>query len=72
VPDDKAVLVIESDDSITGNEKATAFVRAGLDESFAAIVKGKLPPTKGAPERTPVPAAIVSPLGSFPAVTDQL
>ena len=72
VPDGKEVLVIESATSITVSEAANDLVRAGLDESLAVIVTGKLPPTVGAPERVPVLVASVSPAGSFPPVTDQV
>jgi hypothetical protein len=72
VPDGKDVLVMESADSCTVSEPVIDLVRAGLDESLTVIVTGKLPPNAGAPETMPVLVARVSPVGSFPPVTDQV
>jgi hypothetical protein len=72
VPDGKEVVVIESAFSWITNVVTRVLVRAGLDESLTAIVMPKLPPTVGIPVMVPVLAAKLSPVGSFPALTDQV
>jgi hypothetical protein len=76
VPDGSAPVVMVSavgvSVAVTVNATTADFVRAGLDESFTAMVMGKLPLAVGFPEMIPVPGARVSPAGSLPEEIDQV
>ena len=68
------MVIVSVGESVAVMVNATAvdFVRAGLDESFTAMVMGKLPLAVGFPAMIPVLGARVSPAGSFPEEIDQV
>jgi hypothetical protein len=72
VPPGKEVVVIDSPVSATAIDVVTDLVRAGLEESFIAMVIGKLPPVVGVPETIPVLVARLSPAGNLPEEIDQV
>lgn len=75
VPAGSVPLVMASGWAAVGatvNETTADLLSTGLDESFTAVVMGKLPLVVGVPETNPVLAARLSPIGRLPVTIDQV
>ena len=56
----------------TTSEREIDLDRTGLEESFTVKVIGKVPVAVGVPEIVPVVAAMATPEGNLPEVTDHM